>query len=91
MPYECLYDLVYTFRHNHRYVILSEENPRNSNTVINFTFSDATDELPSQISTYLLPDLILDIEFIAILEQRKGRQILVQIQQFTKLVQDIRI
>ncbi len=79
---------MYTYRHNHRYVIVSEENLYNINTII---FSHTSYELPLQITANQFPDLILDIEFVAILEQRKGRQILIQIQQFTKFVQDIRI
>ncbi len=52
---------------------------------------DATDELPTQIFTYLLPDLILNIQFIAILEQGKGRKILIEFQEFAEFIQNIGI
>ena len=52
---------------------------------------DATNELPSQVGANLLPDLILYVELIAILQQRKARQIFVQLQELTELIQDVGI
>ena len=52
---------------------------------------DTTYKLPLQIRTNLLPNLILYVELVAVFQQRKGGQIFIQLQKFTKLIQDIRI
>ena len=54
-----------------------------------FAGLDTTYKLPLQIRTNLLPNLILHVELVAVFQQGKGRQIFIQLQQFTKLIQDI--
>jgi hypothetical protein len=44
-------------------------NQYQSNHVIASPMSNRTNELPTQVLAYLLPDLILCIEFVAIFEQ----------------------
>ena len=53
--------------------------------------SNCPNKLPLHIRTDSLPCLILNIQLVSVLEQRKTRQMFVHFQQLTKLIENIAI
>lgn len=58
---------------------------------INIVILNRPNELPAHVFADLLPDLVVFVEFVAVFEERKGGQKLVELQQFAKLVEHVRV
>jgi hypothetical protein len=47
--------------------------------------------LPGQVVANQFPDFILDVQLVAIFEEREGGEVLVEVEEFAELVEDVGI